>query len=150
MADLGLTGELECAGIGGFTGRAGGGTIAGVLGGRRWLVTGGPGGSWVTGMVEGGGGISLGESIGRDKVGLAGGREAYSISLASSLSGEAVREMWREEVRILSWLVWASEGAAAVHLAPVGPTWPRQGRRHLVHERGAEDAAGEGSTSCPG
>ena len=148
--DLGLTEGLQCAGLGGFTGRAGGGTISGVLGGKRWLVTGEPGGSWVTEMVEGGGGISLGESTGRDKVGLAGSREASSISLASSLSGDAVREMLREEVRILSWLVWASEGAAAVHLAPVGPTWPRQGRQHLVQERGAEDAAGEGSTSCPG
>ena len=116
------------------------------------LVTGGPGGGGV--LVTGEVGLSpeVGETRGRGRVGLAGGREvsSLSLSLASSLSGEAVREMLREEVRILSWLVWGREGAAAVHLAPVGPKWPRQGRWHLVQERGAEGAAGEGSTACPG
>ena len=77
-------------------------------------------------------GLSLlvGERTGRDMVGLAGGREmaSLSLSLGSSLPGEAVREMWWEEVRIFSWLGWAREEAAAVHLEPVGPKWPRQGR----------------------
>ena len=43
---------------------------------------------------------------------------ANSHTLASSLTGETVREVLREEVRILSGLEWAE---VEVHLAPVGP-----------------------------
>ena len=123
MADFALAEDLEEWGIGDITGGAVGGVsgaevrmfggIVGLVtetetpGGGRMLVTGGPGGGGVLVTGEVGLSLEVGETKGRGRVGLAGGREvSLSLSLASSLSGEAVREMLREEVRILSWLVW--------------------------------------------
>ena len=63
-------------------------------------------------------GLSLvvGKIIGRDMMGLAGGRKvsSLSLSLASSLPEDAVREVCWEEVRTFSGLGWEREVAATV------------------------------------
>ena len=80
-------------GQGGLVGR-------GIVGGRK--------AGWLS--------LEVGETRRGGRVGLAGGREVSSPSLylASSLSGDAVREMWREEVQTLSCLLPQKKGFDAL------------------------------------
>ena len=66
-----------------------GGTITGVLGGVGGLVTVGPEGGWVivTGKVGEGGGISLGESTGREGQGGAGREKGRLFSFTPCQQG---------------------------------------------------------------